>query len=221
MPFLPLLLMIACDLPAADGIAHLLRALPYEAFRIPSGGMNPNLLVGDHVYADERAFDSREPLRGEIVVFRVALSADGVGPVDRHPNAPTETFIKRMIGLPGDEIEWGPDGLILNGEPIREIALDEAFRTVENRSIPVHETSLDGVAHRILKDPARAGPERGRILVEAGRYFLVGDFRTNSLDSRSWGTVRRSDLIGPVVLRYYSGDQESGGFVWDDLRVAR
>ncbi len=101
------------------------------------------------------------------------------------------------------------------------MALGETFTTIEGDVVSLFETQTGDVRHQIAKSEAEIIPTKGELLVEAGRYFMMGDFRTNSNDSRYWGTVREQELIGPVVRRYLSGRSESGGIVWEDLRVAR
>lgn len=215
-----LFLATGCDI-AAEGVARLIRAYLYEPFRIPSGGMNPTLLVGDHVYVDKSAFGSREPIRGEIVVFRIARPSVGVGPVDRFPDAPQEFFIKRVVGLPGDKISWNDESVILNGQAIPEVPVDETFETFDGTRVSILSTRIGDVSFSIAKDASSAVPTTGSLIVEPNRLFLMGDFRTNSIDSRSWGTIRRSELVGPVVLRYYSSRKTGGGYVVENLGVAQ
>ena len=219
---IPLCLMLSlatgCDI-GADALAQYVRTYQYEPFRIPSGGMNPTLVVGDHIYVDKNEFDTREPVRGEIVVFRVARLNGGVGPVDRNPDAPQEIFIKRVVGLPGDEISWNSDGVSLNGAFIPELPVDEAFETADGNRVSIRSTQLGNVSFKIAKDSEPALPTSGSLFVEPNRFFVMGDFRTNSIDSRYFGTIRKSELVGPVVLRYYSGRTTGGGLVLERLGI--
>lgn len=102
-----ILFPIACD-PAdgglGDGIARLIRSFLYEPFRVPSGGMIPTLLIGDHFFVDKSAYSRRDPARGDIVVFRAARRGTEIVPADVDRSLPTEVFVKRLVGLPLDRI---------------------------------------------------------------------------------------------------------------------
>ncbi len=208
-----------CNSPVADAASKLIRTFRYEAFRIPSGGMLPTLEIGDEVYASKSAYRTRDPVRGEIVVFKVGRNGVDIAPLDQHPDWEVEIFIKRVLAVPGDEVEWRNEQLILNGAPAKYSETGRGYEPFAVRQVPILETDSGSVPHQILVQSEHLQPEVSPTRIRPGRYFLVGDFRTSSHDSRHWGSVRKEELIGPVVYRYYSGDTQNSGFVWEDLRL--
>lgn len=226
-------------LAVAVGVALLVRACVIEPFRIPSGSMFPNLLIGDHLFVNKFLFGARVPLvgvrfpslrgpeRGDVVVFDVAKNATGIFPVDRRPELPTESFVKRVIGMPGDVVELRGGQLVLNGEPVKTTRTGETFTDPRGRSYDVLREELPGgVVHTVLDDP-RMMFRDGRWVIEDGRFLMMGDNRDDSNDSRIWGTVRREELKGPAFLLYWSWDFEgswlsmANPLTWIDLLLHR
>ena len=170
--------------------AAILVVLVFEAkvakpYRIPSSSMEPTLNCAqpaqgclgsydDRVIALRLAYDFESPSRGQMVVFKTPPAAAKCGREDGGT-----TFVKRLIGLPGDHVSEQNGFISINGTP-----LDEPY-----------------------VKPADRDHESGHWNVPKGHYFFLGDNRSNSCDSRVWGTVPRSDLIGPVVLRYWPLDR--------------
>ena len=200
-------------------IALCVRQFIIEPFRIPSGSMFPTLLIGDHLFVnkfiygaklpftDVRLPEIREPERGEVVVFTVAKQGTQTFPADRKPQLPREEFVKRIIGLPGDEVDFRGGDLYVNGELVKRQPIDEDFEAPGGERLRVSEVSLDSHDFRILDDPYKSGPIGSwPVRVEPGRYFMLGDNRDNSKDSRVWGTVRHEELKGPAFILYWSWD---------------
>jgi signal peptidase I len=153
-----------------------------KPYRIPSGSMEPTLhgakpgaycegRFDDRVIANRLAYTFADPKRGQIVVFTAPRAASRCGGQDGG-----STFVKRIVGLPGELVSERGGDIYINGERLVEPYVDPSRRGHESRSWP------------------RVAP---------GRYFVVGDNRTHSCDSRVWGTVPRSSLIGPVMLTYW------------------
>lgn len=206
-------------------VALLFRQVVMEPFRIPSGSMLPTLLVGDHLFVNKFAFGARvpftnyrlpawrEPERGEIVVFSVGSNGLETLPADRS-DLPREDFVKRIVGLPGDRIEFRGETLLVNGEPVERRRTDRLVPDEHGRKLPLYEV-VQGERHfGVLDDPGRVGPPLEPFVVEPGRYYVMGDNRDNSRDSRYWGTVRREEIKGSAFLLYWSWDYEGG---WLDL----
>jgi len=188
-------------------IVLLLRSFLVEPFRIPSGSMIPTLLVGDFILVNKFSYglrdpvfhtkllDTGEPKRGDIIVFRY--------PVD-----PTTDFIKRVVGLPGDHVAYHDKTLTVNGTPM---PLEPAGVYAGNDGGPWvaqrFTESLSDVKHSVLINPSR--PAEGfEFTVPPGQYFMMGDNRDGSLDSRVWGTVPEQNLVGRAFLIWMSWDSE-------------
>ncbi len=203
----------------AVAIALLIRTFMFQTFYVPSDSMLPTLLVGDHVFVNKLTYGPRvpftgfripglrEPERGEILVFRLARGGvDAIYAADHRRDLPTETFIKRVVGLPGDVVEVRGGRLILNGEVAPLTPTGETFRDGRGDLLDVYVERLEGCTHRVLDDPNRALPDMPPRTVEPGRYFFLGDNRDNSHDSRRWGTARLAEIEGPAGLLYWSWD---------------
>jgi len=203
-------------------IALAIRHFVVEPFRIPSGSMFPTLLIGDHLFVNKLAYGPRipftdlrlprfrEPRRGDVVVFEVARPRGRHGerpivPVDRSPDGtPREDFVKRLVGLPGDRINLKGGRVFVNGEPLEVFSRGERFVDESGHGLAIGYEDLGDCRHAILDDPRSSRLDRGSWVVEPGRYFMMGDNRDNSNDSRGWGTVRLEELKGPAFILYWS-----------------
>lgn len=199
----------------------VLRSFIVEPFRIPSGSMMPTLLVGDFILVNKFSYGLRwpvlnskfidlgEPERGDVVVFRF-------------PQNESIDYIKRVVGTPGDQVYYRNKTLYINGEPMRQVALPSyvgegagkghtgALRAVEN---------IKGVDHNILINPrSRDFPggcdvlASGPVTVPENSYFVMGDNRDNSNDSRCWGFVPEANLVGKAFAIWMSWDGQRDGF---------
>ena len=177
--------------------ALLLQAFVVEAYKIPSGSMQPTLEVGDHVFVEKHAYASALPKRGDLVVYR-------------HPEDTRKTYAKRIVGLPGDEILISKDVLSINGAAQgRSSGGSETVgdATCEAVGLDRFTESLGEVTHEIFH--ARGGGfEGGPWTVPEGRYFVLGDNRDNSNDSsRSPNYMIPLDhIIGRVSFVWLSWD---------------
>ena len=198
--------------PVIAGV-FVLRSFLFEPFKIPSGSMVPTLLVGDLILVNKfdygvrlpvlnkKLIANKDPQRGDVVVFR-------------YPPDPRLDYIKRVVGVPGDEIVYQNQKLTLNGQPVPVQALGEFYDEDSLRYAPQFSEKLGDKDHRILVDPRRAsffGSESPKFpfsqncrysaegiqcKVPAGHYFVMGDNRDNSQDSRYWGFVPDENLVG-------------------------
>jgi len=189
-------------------IVLLLRAFLVEPFRIPSGSMIPTLLVGDFILVNKFDYGIRlpvinrkiieigDPARGDVVVFR-------------YPEDPSTPFIKRVVGLPGDDIAYRGKRLFINGEPV---AYDPAGTFVGVKSAVMH-TGAEKLVERIGDDghdiiiTPRAYSFDWEGKVPADSYFVLGDNRDNSRDSRFWGFVPNENLIGRAFIIWMNWDK--------------
>lgn len=207
-------------------IALAIRAFVIEPFRIPSGSMLPTLLIGDHLFVNKFLYGAqvpytsvrlpgwREPERGDVVVFRVARDAHGgIYPADERPELPQDDFVKRIVGMPGERIEVRSGGTVYVDGRALELELQEStFRDEIGRQLDVAVESLGDCQHLVLDDPSRPGQTMPPFTLPADRYFMMGDNRDNSNDSRRWGTVHFNDFKGPAFVLYWSWDH-NGNFL--------
>jgi signal peptidase I len=196
-------------------IVFVLRSFIVEPFRIPSGSMLPGLQNGDFILVNKfgygirlpvinrKILDIGEPERGDVMVFRF-------------PRDPSLNFIKRVIGLPGDTLTYVDKQLSINGEPVpAEPAGEHAFQQVNMRGYSARrlKETIDESEHFILIDD-RAGRSRNmEVVVPEGHYFVMGDNRDHSNDSRYWRFVPEENVVGEAFFIWFSWKSESGGGV--------
>jgi signal peptidase I len=201
----------------ALAVAFASRSFLIEPFSIPSSSMLPTLWIGDHLFVNKFVYGVRIPLsdahlpalrppqRGEVVVFTVAVDGEKTYPADRRADLPREDFVKRIIGLPGERIDIVDGVVFVNGEPIESRRNGEHFTDEVGRPLEVAEVAIGARHFGVLDDPElRPGP--ATFEVEPGRYFMLGDNRDWSRDSREWGTVRLDEIKGPAFRLYWSWD---------------
>jgi len=175
-------------------IVLLIRAFVAQAYNIPSGSMKPTLLVGDFILVNKLVYRFSEPKRGDIVVFK-------------YPIDPNIDFIKRIIALPGEEVEVRNNQVFINGKPL---PLIEVGRGEENgvRKVIYEEVLPEGIKHKVqfYEDFPFSKRDFGPVVVPPNHYFVMGDNRDNSEDSRYWGFLPRENIVGKAFVIYFSGD---------------
>jgi signal peptidase I len=196
----------------------LLRSFLVEPFRIPSGSMMPTLLVGDFILVNKydygirlpvlntKIIDIGEPKRGDVVVFR-------------YPKDPSVDYIKRVVGLPGDRIGYYNKILHINGKPVAQVPAGVYVGIGSGVSMSgagERQEQLGDVQHQILVMPRTPGLE-GEYVVPKNEYFVMGDNRDNSNDSRYWGTVPEQNLVGKAFRIWMNWDSANGGIEWDRI----
>lgn len=180
-------------------IVLVLRSFVLEPFRIPSGSMYPTLHIGDFIVVNKFAYGIRlpvlqtkilpiaDPERGDVVVFR-------------YPLEPNVDYIKRIVGLPGDEITYMNKRLFINGELVEQTSIGRYIGTesgsVMNGARLLQEHLPGGHTHEVLIDDDRPSLQPVMVVVPEGHYFAIGDNRDHSADSRSWGFVPDENLKG-------------------------
>lgn len=194
----------------------VLRSFLFEPFKIPSGSMIPTLLVGDLILVNKFTYGLRLPVlntrltegtppkRGDVMVFR-------------YPPRPSLDYIKRVVGVPGDEVAYLNKKLTINGQPVPQTRLPDYFDRDAMRYFRHFEETFGDTTHRLLNDDERPAFVPGveefpfkqncRYSVEGvvckvpeGHYFMMGDNRDNSLDSRYWGFVPDKNIVGKAFL---------------------
>lgn len=200
-------------------IVFLLRSFLFEPFRIPSGSLEPTLLMGDFIIVNKYDYGIRLPVahtkiiennipkRGDIIVFR-------------WPPNPSVDFIKRVIGLPGDHISYVNKELTINGQKIPQTFLKTSMAQDENGGewqAQEKEEDLMGVKHKIFVDANKTTRDYKDIVVPKNTYFVMGDNRDYSADSRYWGFVPDKNIVGKAVLIWMSWDSPNTNVRWKRL----
>jgi signal peptidase I len=220
------LLLIIVLVPLAIAVLLsplLIRTFLFQPFNIPAGSMKPTLLVGDYIFVSKYSYGynrfsfpfspplalisgrvfASEPERGDVVVFRL-------------PKDPSTDYVKRVVGLPGDRIQMINGVLHINGTPVRRERIEDFVETDDNgREVHIkqwRETLPNGVSHSTL-DMVENGfyDNTKEYRVPAGHYFMMGDNRDNSSDSRvenAVGYVPAENLVGRVQIMFWSVDEK-------------
>ncbi|MBM3782678.1 MAG: signal peptidase I [Acidobacteria bacterium] len=172
------------SLVIAGILALFVRTFDFQAFKIPSGSMEPNLLIGDHLLVNKMVFGPtgsslermvmpvRSVVRGDVLVFK-------------YPEEPSRDFIKRVVGLPGDTLELKGTQVYINGQP-----LSEPYALYQR----LPDMLLPGDVRRAY----------GPVTIPDGHYFMMGDNRDDSQDSRYWGFLPAGHIKGRALFVYWS-----------------
>jgi signal peptidase I len=195
-----------------------LRIFFVEAYRIPSGSMIPAMLIGDWLFVNKLAYGPDIPftsinLPGYTEPRRYDISVFVSPPQIDQPWDPTPTLVKRVIGLPGDTLHMRNARLFVNGIEQRQGYGDESEPGDPNEVSPLFDWQHKHELPQSRFGPAPAQPTHdnwGPILIPPGYYFMMGDNRYNSKDSRYWGIVPRENFRGKPMFVYYSWDAECG-----------
>lgn len=184
-------------------IVFFLRSFLVEPFQIPSGSMIPTLQVGDFILVNKFAYGVRVPVLNKTFI-PVGTPKRGDVMVFFPPHQPKTYFIKRVIGIPGDKVRYANNVLYLNDVEVKQEFVKKAFPEwgsfcMNNRlQLTVVNENLNGIPHKMQKcdQPSALSYEDKTWVVEEGHYFMMGDNRDNSGDSRVWGTVSDDAIVG-------------------------
>lgn len=198
----------------------LLRSFLVEPFKIPSGSMIPTLQVGDFILVNKYTYGIRlpvlnnkvipinEPQRGDVVVFR-------------YPPNPSVDYIKRIVGLPGDKVAYADKSLTVNGQPVPQTRKEDYLDPERKFFTPRFEEAVGDLRHEILveadvpsavmhpgdfpyREQCQYNAQGFECVVPAGHYFMMGDNRDNSQDSRYWGFVPDANLVGKAFFIWFN-----------------
>lgn len=182
-------------------LALFIRTFVVQAFKIPTGSMEQNLLIGDHLLVNKFVFGpTATPLEHAVLPMKDIQRKDVI--VFKYPKDPERDFIKRVIGLPGETVELKNKRVFIDGRQ-----LDEPYVYFLEDPPPIpQETGQSGGVQTISGDPR---VQYGPVTVPAGHYFAMGDNRDNSEDSRYWGFLPRENIKGKALVIYWSYDAGS------------
>jgi len=183
-------------------VVFLLRGFIAEPFRIPSGSMIPTLDIGDFILVSKSSYGVRMPVFGT-KLFETGELERGDVVVFRYPRDPTVNYIKRLIGLPGDRITYANKVLFVNGKAISREFKHEYTGPGESNHANEYTEDLVGVKHQLLLIPQRPSFDV-EYIVPKGHYFMMGDNRDNSNDSRYWGVVADKYIVGKAFMIWMS-----------------
>jgi len=174
-----------------------------QAFVIPTGSMEDTLLIGDHLLVDKLAYAPAGSLTRHLLPYEDVKRGDII--VFRYPIDIKQTFVKRVMGVPGDHIRMVNKRVFLNGHP-----LEEPYKYNKTEYIDSYRDNFPGEPNVNLYAPAQEmlvnNVQNKEVVVPAGHYFAMGDNRDSSLDSRYWGFVPRENIIGKPLIIYWSYD---------------
>jgi signal peptidase I len=198
-------------------LVFFLRSFLYEPFKIPSSSMVPTLLVGDLILVNKYTYGIRLPVLNQKVI-QINNPQRGDVMVFKYPMDMTQDYIKRVIGVPGDKITYENKRLTVNGKAVEYTPLDDYLDDERLLYIKQYQENLTGVAHKILNNEQAATLNLGDVknfphsenctykyegftcVVPEGNYFMMGDNRDNSADSRYWGFVPDKNIVGKAIV---------------------
>jgi len=189
-------------------IVFLLRGFVVEPFRIPSGSMIPSLFIGDFILVNKFSYGVKMPVFNH-VLFDMDKPERGDVAVFKYPRDPSVDYIKRVVGVPGDHIAYYNKVLYVNGKQIERKRIGEYSGPGEHNLAHEYVENLVGLEHNVLIIPGRPGLDAEYIVPE-GHYFMMGDNRDNSNDSRYWGVVPEKYLVGKAFMIWMHWDSGIG-----------
>ena len=175
-----------------------------QAFVIPTGSMEDTLLIGDHLLVDKLAYSPAGPISKYLLPYEEPKHGDII--VFRYPGDISQTFVKRVIGVPGDHLKMINRVIYRNGVPLNEPYVYHKFPFDPYRdNFPGQPSQFgDRLQDQLQRDMLEHHVENGEVIIPPDSYFAMGDNRDNSLDSRYWGFVPRDNIIGKPLLIYWS-----------------
>jgi signal peptidase I len=178
-------------------LALVVRTFVIQTFEIPSGSMENTLEIGDYIIANKFLYGLRLPWSGQRVLpIRTPRRGDVV--IFHFPGDRSQDFVKRLVGLPGETIQVRDKQVYVNGRPYAN----------------PHERHTDA---RVLAASASPRDNFGPVRVPAGSYFMMGDNRDESYDSRYWGFVPATDVLGLAMVKYWSQVPDTWTIRWENL----
>lgn len=200
-------------------VVILIRSFLVQPYRVPTGSLEPTIMPGDFILVNQFCYGLRLPLINK-KIMEIGEPSRGDIALFQFPKNHSIVYVKRIIGLPGDYIEYTHKELYVNGQHASQKMLkqpllntsseegekeDKVIRKIENFS---------GITHEILISPNKNHDQDFYVVVPNGQYFVMGDNRDNSYDSRYWGFVPEENLIGKAMFIWFSWDKDKYTICW-------
>ena len=200
------LVTIAHDLFSVFLIVLLIRSFVFQPYRVPSGSLMPTVMPGDFILVEQYRYGLRLPVLNT-KILSLGTPKYGDLALFRYPPDPSKIFIKRVVGLPGDHVVYQDKQLFINGEKMEQkdigVTLDQSTSPILPAILKTE--NLKGINHFIYQKNYNIAPEVDCI-VPPNHFFVLGDNRDNSNDSRMWGMVPEQNLVGKAILIWFSWD---------------
>jgi signal peptidase I len=191
-------------------LVFLLRAFVAQPYRVPTGSLEPTVMPGDMVLVTQYPYGLKFPVWNHTLI-KVGKPQRGQTAIFAYPVNPKITFYKRVLGLPGDRISYINKVFFINGKEMKQTFVKNTFDEEPGKNIPAKEyqENLFGVKHNIILNPKQPSHDFYNLVVPKGEYFMIGDNRDESEDSRYWGFVPEKDFIGQGKMVLLSWDSKA------------
>ena len=200
-------------------IVLVIRAFIAQPYRVPSSSLAPTILPGDFILVNQFDYGFKLPLLDRII-FKMGHPEEGQIALFRWPVNPDVTFVKRVIGEPGDHISYVHKVLYINGKEAKQTLVGDTMEVLENgslRRVTKYQENLNGVKHDIYVSANQPDKDFKDLVVPPGAYLMMGDNRDNSDDGRDWGFVPENAFIGRAFMIWLSWDSQKHSIRWDRI----
>ncbi|QTS83945.1 signal peptidase I [Coxiella endosymbiont of Amblyomma nuttalli] len=200
-------------------IVLIIRSFLFQPYRIPTGSLEPTIMPGDLILVNQYDYGLHIPLWNRKIV-NISEPKRGQIALFRWPVNPAVTFVKRVVGLPGDHISYQNKILYINGKEMHQKFIKDTLEIEDYGKTWIakeYEEDLDGIKHLIILRPDRPAQDFKCFIVPKEQYLMIGDNRDDSDDSRSWGTVPLQNFIGRAMLIWMSWDSQNHRVRWERI----
>ncbi|WP_259423665.1 signal peptidase I [Coxiella burnetii] len=200
-------------------IVLIIRSFLFQPYRVPTGSLEPTIMPGDMILVNQYDYGLRVPLWNKKIVD-VGEPKRGQIALFRWPVNPAATFVKRVIGVPGDRVSYQDKVFYINGKEMSQKFIKNTLEIGDDgKTWPAkeYEEDLNGVKHLIILRPDRPAQNFKDLIVPKGKYLMIGDNRDDSDDTRSWGFVPARNFIGRAILIWMSWDSQKDRVRWERI----
>lgn len=200
-------------------IVLIIRTFLFQPYRVPTGSLEPTIMPTGLILVSQYDYGLRIPLWNKVIV-KIHDPKPGDIALFRWPVNPSVTFVKRVMGVPGDHVSYINKVFYINGKAVTQKFVKDTLEIGgNNQTWPVkeYEENLNGIHYDIFIRADRPGQDFKELIVPAGQYLMIGDNRDDSDDSRSWGFVSSENLIGRALVIWMSWDPQHHRIRWDQI----